>query len=124
MEKLVRTGRIFYGSAMAAVGFQQFFTEDFHAMILPPIHPWIPWLSFWAYVGGAALMVAGAAIVFEKKAGTISLLLGSILFAICLYYIPYEIIVDPNANYFGSWGDAQKRACIVRWCFCDGGFFF
>jgi len=81
MEKLIVTGRIFYGTAMAGVAFQQFVYADFHRMILPPLHAWIPGLSLCAYFTGIILMAAGAAIIFEKKARIVSLVLGGILLA-------------------------------------------
>jgi uncharacterized membrane protein YphA (DoxX/SURF4 family) len=122
-EKITKIGRIFYGFAMAALGFQQFFYADFHPMILAPKHQWIPFLSFWAYFAGAALMATGGAIIFEKKARTISLVLGAILFALFIYYIPYEIIVDPYYRYLGSWGDAEKELALSGGAFVMAGSF-
>jgi uncharacterized membrane protein len=124
MEKLVKTGRVFYGIAMAAVGFQQFFNADFAAMILPPLHPWIPGLPFWAYFSGAALMASGAAIIFGKKVRITTLALGSILLALfCFYYIPYEIIVGPYSNYLGNWTDAEKELALAGGAFAIAGSF-
>ena len=122
MENLTRTGRIFYGTAMAGVGFQQIFYADFHRMILPSLHAWIPGLSLWAYLTGALLLVVGAAIIFEKKARTVSLLLGGILLALfCFYYIPYEIIVDPNVKQLGSWANAEKELALSGGAFVVAG---
>jgi uncharacterized membrane protein len=124
MEKLIRTGHIFYGTAMAGIAFQQFYYADFHGMILPPLHSWIPGLSFWAYFTGALLMAAGAAIIFEKKARTVSLILGGILLAVfCFYYIPYEIIVDPYYRHLGSWGNAEKELALSGGAFVMAGSF-
>jgi len=124
MEKLIKTGRVFYGIAMAGVGFQQISYADFPAMILPPLHPWIPGLHFWAYFSGAALMASGAAIIFEKKAKITSLALGGILLALfCFYYIPYEIIVDPYYNYLGDWTDAEKELALSGGGFVIAGSF-
>jgi uncharacterized membrane protein YphA (DoxX/SURF4 family) len=124
MEKLIKTGRIFYGIAMAGVGFQQLFYADFHPMIFPPSHAWLPGLAFWAYLTGAALLAAGAAIVFEKKARTVSLVLGAILLALfCFYYIPYEFIVDPYYKHLGVWGDAEKELALAGGAFCVAASF-
>ena len=124
MVKLTRIGRLFYAIAMAGVGFQQFFYSDFHPMILPPLHGWIHGLAFWAWVTGAALMAAGAAIIFEKKARTISLVLGGILLALfCFYYILYEFVVDPYYKYLGQWGDAEKELALSGGAFVIAGSF-
>jgi uncharacterized membrane protein len=123
MEKLIKMGRLFYGIAMAGVGVQQILYADFPPMIFPPIHPWVPWLAFWARFAGLLLIAAGAAIILKKKPITISLLLGCTLLAICIYYVPYEIIVDPHSNYFGSWGDAQKDLALCGGAFVIAGSF-
>lgn len=124
MEILIRTGRIFYGISMAAVGFQQFFYADFHPMILPPLHTWIPGLVFWAYITGAGFMLAGAAIIFGKKARTVSLGLGAVLLALfCCYYIPYELFVDPYYRHLGEWGEAEKELALAGGAFVIAGTF-
>ena len=124
MDKLIKTGRIFFGTAMAGIGFQQFFYADFHPMILPPLHTWIPGLKFWAYISGAALMAAGAAIIFVKGARLISLVLGAILLGLfCFYYIPYEIFIDPYYKYLGEWGDAEKELALSGGAFVMAGSF-
>ncbi|MHA4807128.1 DoxX family membrane protein [Flavitalea flava] len=118
MEKLIGTGRIFYGIAIAAVGFQQCFYADFHPMVLPPGHTWLPALGFWAWFSGAAFLASGAAIVFAVKVRTVSLVLGTVLLAIfCFYYIPYELFVDPYYKHLGEWGEAEKELALS-----GGGF--
>jgi uncharacterized membrane protein YphA (DoxX/SURF4 family) len=124
MEKLTKIGRLFYAMAMVGVGFQQFFYSDFPPMILPPLHASIPGLAIWAWVSGAALMAAGAAIIFEKKARTSSLVLGGILLSLfCFYYIPYELFVDPYYIYLGQWGDAEKELALSGGAFVIAGSF-
>jgi hypothetical protein len=124
MEKLIKLGRIFYGIAIAGIGFQQIFYADFHPMTFPPQHSWLPGLAIWAYVTGAALIIAGGAIVFEKNAKTVALVLGGIFLAIfCFYYIPYEIIVDPYYKHLGEWGSAEKELALAGGAFVAAGSF-
>lgn len=93
-------------------------------MILPPLHSWITGLAFWAYFTGVLFMAAGAAIIFEKKARMVSLLLGGVLLALfCFYYIPYEIIVDPNYQHLGSWVNAEKELALSGGAFVVAGSF-
>ncbi|MEP7253870.1 MAG: hypothetical protein ABI683_15865 [Ginsengibacter sp.] len=123
-EKLILTGRIVFAIAIAGVGFQQFYDADFHPMILPPLHEWIPFKAFWAYVTGIAFFVFAGCVVFQKKGRTASLILGGVLLAIfCLYYIPYEIIVDPYYKHLGSWGNAEKELALAGGVFVIAGSF-
>jgi len=93
-------------------------------MILPPLHSWIPGLRFWAYLGGAALIAVGAAIIFKTTARAAALVLGGILLALfCFYYIPYELIIDPNSKYLGQWGDAEKELALSGGALLIGGSF-
>jgi uncharacterized membrane protein len=113
MEQLTKAGRICFGIAIAGIGFQHIFYADFHPIILPPLHAWIPDVAFWAYLAGAALITAGIAIIFEKKARAVSLALGFVLLVIlCSYYIPYEIIMDPHAKHLGVWANAGKELAL------------
>jgi uncharacterized membrane protein YphA (DoxX/SURF4 family) len=122
VKKLTPLGQVFYGIAMAGVGFQQYFYADFPPMILPPSHGWIPGLSFWAYFTGTLLIAAGALIAFGKKARAVSLALGGILLGIfCLYYIPYQILVDPNYRHLGEWGSAEKELALAGGAFVIAG---
>lgn len=124
MEKLIKVGRIFYGIAIAGIGFQQIFYADFHPMTFPPQHAWLPGPAIWAYVTGAALIIVGAAIVFEKYARTVSLILGGVFFAIfCFYYIPYEVIVDPYYKHLGVWANAEKELALAGGAFVVAGSF-
>ena len=118
------TGRNFYALAIAGVGYQQFFNGDFHSMILPPKHAWIPALPFWAFSSGIIFIAAGVAIIFEKKARAMSLILGVIFLAIfCFYYIPYELIIDPYYKHLGEWGDAEKELALSGGAFVIAGSF-
>jgi uncharacterized membrane protein YphA (DoxX/SURF4 family) len=114
MQKLTKMGRLFYALAMAGVGFGQFYYGDFHPMIFPPRHAWIRGISFWTDLTGAALIVVAAAIVFEKKARHVSLILGGILLIVSVFYIPYMLTAHPYVYYkhLGLWGDAEKELAL------------
>ena len=60
MGNLFNIGRIFYGIAMAGIGFQIIYYHDFPYWLLPPKHSWIPGLLMLAYISGALLVLAGA----------------------------------------------------------------
>jgi uncharacterized membrane protein len=126
MGNLSNVGRIFYGIAIAGIGFLTIYYNDFPYMLIPPKHLWIPGLVMLAYISGALLILAGACIVFEKKARSISLLLGTVLLLIfCFYFIPYELMVSSNYMHFRDWENAAKElalssgAFVIASCFSE-----
>src|SRR4249919_4105106 len=102
MGNLSSLGRVFYGLAIAVMGFLTFSDKDFPYMIIPPRHRWIP--VFVMIVAGAVIFLAGLAIVFKIRVRPIALLFGSaLLFIFCFYHVPYEIIAGANYLEFGEW---------------------
>src|SRR5882757_7616617 len=75
MENCSRAGRAFYAIGIILLGIQQFVYADFRPVFLPE---WPLWLHhpIWAYIAGAGLVVAGAILLFSKKAITTALVLG------------------------------------------------
>jgi uncharacterized membrane protein len=67
MEVLNRTGRIFYGTAIAATGIQQFFFPEFFHLLFPPLPFRIAGLLFVSRLVAAVLVIAGTAIALNKK---------------------------------------------------------
>jgi hypothetical protein len=118
MKNLSNIGRIFYGIAIAAMGFQTIYYHDLPYMLIPPRHFWLNDHVLFVYISGALLFLAGACIVFEKKAMPISLLLGTVLLLIfCFYFIPYEFMVSAKYMHFGDWENAAKELAL-----CGGAF--
>ncbi|MES1215231.1 MAG: hypothetical protein ABUT20_06935 [Bacteroidota bacterium] len=117
MKNLSAAGRIFYGIAIAGMGFLTIYYHDFPYMLIPP-HKRIPGLATIASICGALLLLAGLCIALGKKVRTISLLLGTALLLIfCFYFIPYEFFVSPNYMQFGDWENAAKELTL-----CGGAF--
>jgi hypothetical protein len=124
MEYLPKIGRIFYGISIATLGFLTIYYADFPYMVIPPGHSWIPGLATFASVFGALLVLAGAGIVFEKRARPISLLLASVLLLIfCFYFIPYQLIVSTNNMVFGDWENAAKELTLASGALVMAGCF-
>jgi len=118
MGNLSKIGRIFYGIAIAEMGFHTLYYRDFPYMLIPPKHAGIPGFVALAYIAGVLLILAGACIVFEKKTRSASLVLGSVLLLVfCFYFIPYQLMVSPNAMHFGDWENAAKELAL-----CGGAF--
>jgi hypothetical protein len=124
MLNTTKIGFIFYGTAIAGLGFLEIYYRDFPYMLIPSRHSWIPGLAILAYTFGAMLILAGASIVFEKKASLISFLLGCALFLIfCFYFIPYELIVSTNYMHFYDWENAAKELALSGGAFVVAGGF-
>jgi uncharacterized membrane protein len=124
MEKLIKAERIFYGVMIACLGAQQLFYADFRPVIFPPWPVAMPGFSFLAYLGSALLIVAGAAIVFEKKVREVSLYLGgAFLLLLFLGQVPYELIADPNNKHLGVWTNPLKELVLAGGAFAVAGSF-
>jgi uncharacterized membrane protein len=124
MGNLSNIGRIFYGIAIAVIGFQTMYYTDFPYMLIPPKHFWMNGQLKFTYISGTILILAGASIVFEKKTMLISLLLGSVLLLIfCFYYIPYEFMASANYMHFGEWENAAKELALSSGAFVIAGCF-
>lgn len=122
MERLSNAGRIFYGIAMAGLGFLTIYYNDFPYMLLPAKHSWIHSLAVLTYISGAMIFLAGACIVFEKSIRIVSLLLGTVLLLIfCFYFIPYEFIATSNYMHLGAWENAEKELALASGAFVIAG---
>jgi uncharacterized membrane protein YphA (DoxX/SURF4 family) len=118
MEILIKAARISYGILVAALGVQQIFYTDFRPVILPPWPASWPGHTFWVYLLSTVLIVAGTAIVFNKKTYSVSLIVGALFLLLFIFcQIPYELFVDPYYKHLGEWGDAEKELV-----FAGGGF--
>lgn len=120
MNPLFRIGRIFFGVAMAATGFLQFFFKEFFQILFPPFSFKIPGIMYLAYLTGAFLLVAGTAVAFNKRTRFFSFALGVVfLFFFLFCQIPYELIFSPyKAYHLGLWINPLKEMAYA------GGAFF
>jgi len=124
MRHLSIVGRIFFGIAIAGIGFLTIYYGDFPYMLIPPNHSWIPGLEMLAYISGSMFILAGACIVFEKKIKSVSLLLGTVLLLIfCFYFIPYEFMASSNYMHLLDWENAEKELALAGGAFVMAGYF-
>jgi uncharacterized membrane protein len=110
MENLIRTSRGFFGIGIAGIGIQQFIYSEFRPMLLAYWPSSIPGPATWAYVTGAALVLAGAVITFSKNARTVSVILGVCFFLLFLCsHVYYQIFLSPYDFHFGNWTNPLKE---------------
>ncbi len=124
MEILIKLARISYGIMIAGLGVQQIFYKDFRPVILPPWHFSFPGFALFVYFVSAILIAAGIAIALDRKAKTISLILGAIFLLLFLFcQVPYELIADPYYMHLGVWTSAQKELVLSGGAFVVAGSF-
>ena len=124
MEKLIKAGRSFYGIGMGALGIQQFIYSDFRPVILSPGWPsWIHASAIWAYIVGAALIIAGAFIIPGKKVRMTSLLLGGfLLIMFIVFQCPYTLFIQPYLpHHLALWTDPLKELALSGGAFVMAG---
>jgi uncharacterized membrane protein len=97
-DPFLKLGPYLFGMAMVAFGIQHFVIERLTIRVGPP---WFPVRPLWAYLTGAALIVAGAAIIVRRKARLAATLLGTVLFLFfLLLHIPRILV---NLHDPGPW---------------------
>jgi uncharacterized membrane protein YphA (DoxX/SURF4 family) len=124
MKYYIRAGRIFYAIGIAGLGIQQFIYSDFRPVILPEWPAWIHGSPIVAYLSGLALIIAGILILLNRKAGTVSLLLGGFLLVLFIvFHTPYLLFIIPYSFHLGSWTDALKELALSGGAFVMAGSF-
>jgi hypothetical protein len=105
------------------VGIQQLFYADYVLMIFPPWPNRFPGYSILACLFSASLFGAGLAIIMEKNARRISLLLGIVLLVMLLLgQVPFEYIVVPyKKTHLGVWVNALKELALAGGAFAVAG---
>jgi uncharacterized membrane protein YphA (DoxX/SURF4 family) len=124
METLVKVSRISYCIMISALAAQQIFYKAFRPVILPPWHLSFPGLALLVYIVSAIFIAGGIAIIFNKNARIVSLILGGIfLFLFLFCQIPYELIANPYYKDLGAWASAEKELVLAGGGFVVAGSF-
>src|ERR1700744_2500052 len=124
MENLSNTGRIFYGIAIAIIGIQAIYYLNLPYILPLPEHFPANSITLLAVIWGLIFTLAGICIIFKIWAGPISLLFGFILLLLfCFYYIPYQLITDPNYLHLQDWENAEKELAFAGGALVIAGSF-
>lgn len=120
---LADTGRIFYGVAIAALGFLTVFHRDLPYMLIPARHPWLKEHVFLVYVAGVLLLTAGVCIILKKRPRRVAGLLGIVLLGIfCFYFVPYLLSLPARYTHFGAWENSAKELALAGGALLIAGF--
>jgi uncharacterized membrane protein len=115
-ERVIATGRIFYGMGMVALGAQHFVNRAFVAVIVPSLPPWLPGQAYWPYIGGIFLIAAGAAISVGKSARPVAIALGTVLLVPLVFrHIPVHMASDFRS--LGAWTNPLKELTLAGGAF-------
>jgi uncharacterized membrane protein len=90
-DPFLRLGRYFFALALVAFGIQHYVYVRIATGLGPP---WFPGRPLGAYLTGAVLVVAGAAIFIGKRARLAATLLGTIIFLVFLFLHIPRILVN------------------------------
>jgi uncharacterized membrane protein len=114
MGNLSNIGRIFYGIAIAVMGAQAIYCHALPYILPLPEHFPTYCIVILAFIWGAMFVIAGLSIILKKWTRQISLLFGCILLLIfCFYYIPYQLLTDPNYMHLADWENAEKELAFA-----------
>lgn len=119
MKYLIKITRCFYAIALMVYGIQQFIYGDFRNVFLPPWQNNLIFLPLWSYLFGVVLITASLAIILERHAQTVLLILGGVFLAsFCFIHIPYELTSEPHSSWhLGVWGNALKALALAGGAF-------
>lgn len=94
-----------YALCLVVQGILQFYYRSFRPVLLPEWPAQIPGGAVCARIAGAALIAAGAAILFDKRAREVALLVGGTFLVSALFWqLPYALFVLPHTLNPFSWG--------------------
>ena len=115
-KKLVSFGRLFFAIALLAWGAQHLVAGNFVTRVVPWWPAWIPGRTLWAYLVGAAMIAAGAAIIVRVQARAAALAFSALAFAsFALLHLP---LVLKGALLGGAWTAAGKALVMCGGAIC------
>jgi uncharacterized membrane protein YphA (DoxX/SURF4 family) len=105
-DKLAGPGRLFFAISLVAFGAQQFIYGDFVPGRAPAWPSAFPGRLVWAYISGALLIAAGAAIISGVKARSAAILAGMMIFVWALLRHLPEVAANPHGGVLTQTGKA------------------
>jgi uncharacterized membrane protein YphA (DoxX/SURF4 family) len=104
--KLIQPGRIIFALGIISLGILQFFAHDY-VLARPPALEWPAWAAAlpgklaWAYLSGCLVIIAGLAIILDKKARLAALFIG-ILFLVYSFLLRHLTALSDTGNAYKS----------------------
>ena len=104
--KLIKPGRIIFALGIISLGVLQFFAHDY-VLGRPPAPDWPAWTvsvpgkQAWAYLSGSLVIIAGFAIILNKKAGLAAIFIG-VLFLAYSFLLRHLTAMSDTGNGYKS----------------------
>ncbi len=104
--KLIQPGRIIFALGIISLGVLQFFARDY-VLARPPALDWPAWAAAmpgklaWAYLSGCLVIIAGLAIILDKKARLAALFIG-VLFLVYSFLLRHLTALSDIGNAYKS----------------------
>jgi uncharacterized membrane protein YphA (DoxX/SURF4 family) len=119
MENYNRLWRSFFAIMLICIAVQQIICADFRPVIMLPGYPvWLTHRLVWVWIFSVVLIAACAAIIFEIRARSVSLILAGVLL---LLVLGFQIPGQPYPSHIGSWTDAFKELTLSGGAFIVAG---
>lgn len=111
MNRLVPVGRTFFAVALIGLGIEHFIFRDFVTGRAPAWPESVPGGLVWAGVTGAFFVLAGAAILFGKRARPAAILVAGLIFGWALLrHVP---VLAAETFLSGAWTGAGKALTFI-----------
>ncbi|QIP17054.1 hypothetical protein G8759_32675 [Spirosoma aureum] len=110
MNRLIRSGRLLYGTAIFALGLEHLITGNFPAALLP-VSAELPGRLALVYTTGVALGIAGLCVVFGKKANWATLFVGALFLLLDLVTHLPRLIANPYNG--GVWTTFSELIALM-----------
>ncbi|GGB12771.1 hypothetical protein GCM10011511_40520 [Puia dinghuensis] len=113
---------MFYAIFLIGIAGQSFYYAEFRPSMMPPWPSPIPGQVVLVYLCSLFMVAAAVALVLERQARTMMLLLGGLFLALVLFcHVPYKLFVSPGD--IGSWTKALKELAYSGSAFVMAGSF-
>jgi uncharacterized membrane protein len=113
MNRLLKSygvvGRLFFGLALVGSGLLQLIRQDFVRHV-PKLPPWVVQPGMWAGISGALLVVAGLAIMVDRKRRLAAIVVAALFFLVLLLYLP-GLWANPGAGFM--WTNPCKTLALL-----------
>lgn len=114
--RFMSAGRWFFAIGLVAWGIQHLVAGDFVTRVVPSWPGWMPARTMWAYLVGAALIAAGAAIAVGVKARAAALAVG--VFAFLSFALLHVPLAAADNLLGGRWTGAGKALVMCGGAMC------
>src|SRR6202000_149689 len=112
METLSKFSRIAFCIGLAGMVVPQYIYHEFGPNFFPA-WPGFQMVSVSSFVFTTIVLALCAVIMAGKHGRIAALFMGNLLLmTYCLGYIPFELMINPNKNILGSWGDGLKEPAL------------